>query len=535
MRLIYVLLFSAAAAVAAPTQIRDTGYTSFGGVLFSGSLIINGPDMTTADGRTVHRWQQSYVISSGAVSIDLEPNDTATPAGTSYSVVYRPASGTPWSERWVVPTSASPLKINQVRVATAPSPSLIVQPQQIASGGAAPGQALLWNGARYAPGNVATSTAWGGITGNLGDQIDLGNALAGKASLGQVQVASMGAGSPSANCALGQAVYTDLATGNPYWCTGTNVWSLLPLNWNSLPGKPSTFAPSVHAVTHASNGSDPVTPASIGAEVPLSFSSPLQRTGNTIACPGCATLAGGAANAVAYWTGASSLGSSSKFSLDDTNNLFSQTTMSGSLVRLKEDVNQTGEPTKANFIDFVTGSFMGVVPSVGGIRWYDQSGNVIASIKPASLGSTQIQATGLTVAGTLTNTGSPLPGGITSSAQTNVTVCTGGYSGNTCGQSASHQYMVQWAVEDAGMCTGSCNNTVSLTINWTDARGKPQSFSVGPIPLNKDNAEVAGTHWGSFPIHKSEASSVTYSTTVSSTAGTGMYGVYISVFDPTVK
>ena len=158
MRLIHVLLLSAAAAMAAPTQIQDTGYTAFGGVLFSGSLIINGPDMTTADGRTVHRWQQSYVISSGVVSIDLEPNDTASPAGTSYSVVYRPASGTPWSERWVVPTSGSPLKINQVRVASAPSPSLIVQPQQIASGGAAPGQALLWNGARYAPGNVAPAT-----------------------------------------------------------------------------------------------------------------------------------------------------------------------------------------------------------------------------------------------------------------------------------------------------------------------------------------------------------------------------------------
>jgi hypothetical protein len=64
--------------------------------------------------------------------------------------------------------------------------------------------------------------------------------------------------------------------------------------------------------------------------------------------------------------------------------------------------------------------------------------------------------------------------------------------------------MVQWAVEVGGMCAGSCNNSVSLTINWTDARGKPQSFSVGPIPLNKDNAEVAGTHCGALPIRKSD-------------------------------
>ena len=265
MKRFLLFLFSLVSTVAAPTQIRDTGYTGFGGVLFSGTIIITGPSMTTADGRTIERWQQSFQVSNGVISIDLEPNDTATPAGTSYSVVYRPQRGTSWSEFWVVPTSASPLKVNQVRVASAPSPAFVVQPQQIASGGAAPGQALLWNGASYAPGNVATGSAWGGITGNLAAQTDLSNALAGKASLAQVQVASVGSGAPSANCSLGQAVYTDSATGNPYWCTGTNVWSLLPLNWNSLPGKPSAFPPSAHASTHASGGSDPITPASIGA------------------------------------------------------------------------------------------------------------------------------------------------------------------------------------------------------------------------------------------------------------------------------
>lgn len=37
------------------------------------------------------------------------------------------------------------------------------------------------------------------------------------------------------------------------------------VDWSAVTGKPSTFSPSLHAATHASGGSDPITPASIGA------------------------------------------------------------------------------------------------------------------------------------------------------------------------------------------------------------------------------------------------------------------------------
>ena len=93
------LLITVVCATAAPTQIRDTGYTGISGVLFSGRMTISAPDMTTADGRTVLRWEQSYMIADGVIAVDLEPNDTATPAGTSYYVVYRAKSGQAWSER----------------------------------------------------------------------------------------------------------------------------------------------------------------------------------------------------------------------------------------------------------------------------------------------------------------------------------------------------------------------------------------------------------------------------------------------------
>jgi hypothetical protein len=58
---------------------------------------------------------------------------------------------------------------------------------------------------------------------------------------------------------------------------------------------------------------------------------------------------------------------------------------------------------------------------------------------------------------------------------------------------------------------------------------------VGPISLNTDNPEVAGTNWGSFSIDKSVSSSVTFSSTPSTPYSQGMHQVYISVFDPTVK
>ncbi len=151
MKRIRSLLLILPASLAAGTQVQDTGYVGINGALFSGRITITTPNMTAADGRTLYRSVQSFTIANGVISVNLEPNDTATPAGTSYYVVYRSTTGTAWSERWVVPTSASPLAVGQVRVLNPPAPSVMIQPSQILRGGASNDQCLGWLGSTWAP------------------------------------------------------------------------------------------------------------------------------------------------------------------------------------------------------------------------------------------------------------------------------------------------------------------------------------------------------------------------------------------------
>ena len=68
----------------AGTQIQDTGYIGINGALFNGRMTITSPNMTAAKGRTLYRTVQSFLITNGVISVNLGPNDTASPAGTSY-------------------------------------------------------------------------------------------------------------------------------------------------------------------------------------------------------------------------------------------------------------------------------------------------------------------------------------------------------------------------------------------------------------------------------------------------------------------
>lgn len=86
--------------------------------------------------------------------------------------------------------------------------------------------------------------------------------------------AGLDAEKPAAGTAGRLYVATD--TQMIYLDTGTEWVKVGVVNWNDIAGKPTSFTPSTHASTHASGGSDPITPAMIGA---------VAKTGDTMTGP----------------------------------------------------------------------------------------------------------------------------------------------------------------------------------------------------------------------------------------------------------
>lgn len=60
-------------------------------------------------------------------------------------------------------------------------------------------------------------------------------------------------------------IYVALDTGKAYRWGGSSYVEISASDWATITGKPSTFAPSAHASSHATGGTDAIAPASIGA------------------------------------------------------------------------------------------------------------------------------------------------------------------------------------------------------------------------------------------------------------------------------
>lgn len=138
-------------AVGWGTEITGPLKTPFG-TNFSGTITITAPSMVAPNGDTLLPWQNSYTVTDGSFTVNLQPNDTASPAGTSYSVrCYTSTTKYTWQEIWVVPTSETALSVAQVRVATLPTPAVNFGLQQLSTVGAAKGSL------------VAFGTSWGAL------------------------------------------------------------------------------------------------------------------------------------------------------------------------------------------------------------------------------------------------------------------------------------------------------------------------------------------------------------------------------------
>lgn len=111
MRLLLLLIPSLALAV----SITDTLYLPDGS-LAQGGLAISLVSGTASDSRTYAGYRKEVRVANGAVSVDLAPNSTLTPAGTLYKVEYK-ISNAPspmQTEYWSVPTGG-PYAIREVR------------------------------------------------------------------------------------------------------------------------------------------------------------------------------------------------------------------------------------------------------------------------------------------------------------------------------------------------------------------------------------------------------------------------------------
>ncbi|HVG26133.1 MAG TPA: hypothetical protein VM865_00900 [Acidobacteriaceae bacterium] len=118
--------YGVAMAQVTTTTIQDTVYRADGTVA-GGSVVVSWPTFTTLAGAAVASGTSSATIgANGTLSITLAPNAGATPTGTYYTAVFHLNDGTTSRQYWVVPVSATPVKLGTVESQVLPT-SLAMQ------------------------------------------------------------------------------------------------------------------------------------------------------------------------------------------------------------------------------------------------------------------------------------------------------------------------------------------------------------------------------------------------------------------------
>lgn len=101
----------AACAQITTVAVRDTVYSASGEAA-SGTLVVSWDAFTTASGAAVAAGTTSAAIGAdGVVSVNLAPNDGATPAGSFYTAVYHLSDGSTSTEYWTVPAAAAGVEV----------------------------------------------------------------------------------------------------------------------------------------------------------------------------------------------------------------------------------------------------------------------------------------------------------------------------------------------------------------------------------------------------------------------------------------
>ena len=179
LRLLFAAVWLASSALAGPplTTIQDVLYKA-DGTRFNGTVTISWTSFQAMDNSTIATQSITVKILDGNLHVQLVPTTTSTPT-TYYSAKYNSNGRVQFEETWSVPSSAQPLHVRDVRIAT---PSNVVAadtggtstPTQesaivglIADLGARP-----LKGPGYAAGRVAVVDALGAVESATGNATD---------------------------------------------------------------------------------------------------------------------------------------------------------------------------------------------------------------------------------------------------------------------------------------------------------------------------------------------------------------------------
>lgn len=121
---------SVAAQALPATRIQDVLFNADGSRV-RGKADISWRGFTASDGSTLVSNAITVSIVRGVISVDLVPNENASPAGTSYEVTYLLGNGRRFFETWVVPESGSAVTVTQVRVTQPPPPGSVIAQSQV--------------------------------------------------------------------------------------------------------------------------------------------------------------------------------------------------------------------------------------------------------------------------------------------------------------------------------------------------------------------------------------------------------------------
>jgi hypothetical protein len=120
-RTVFAVVCLAGAAVATPslTTIQDVLYKA-DGTRFNGSLTISWNSFQAADNSAIVTQTSTVKVVEGNLRVQLVPTATATPP-VYYTVTYNSDGRVQFQENWVVPSSTTPVRVRDVRIATPPA------------------------------------------------------------------------------------------------------------------------------------------------------------------------------------------------------------------------------------------------------------------------------------------------------------------------------------------------------------------------------------------------------------------------------